>query len=255
MGIFKRISDIVSANMNDLTEQFEDPEKMLKQAIREMEDSIAEVTGQTAKAMANEKTLVRELERNKSQLDQWHGRAAKAVEAGDDALARKALARKNEHSKVVAALEDQLESAQEASGTLKRQLAGMKAKMTEAKRNLATLSARKRAADFRKKIDAQAAGLAPNVDDNAFAKFDRLKAKVEQAEAEAEAIAELRGMAAGGTADDVDNTDMSDEELDVAAELEDSSESSRNRRMNSRRTRLTAVANGPRVSEAVRTDA
>ena len=221
MGIFKRISDIMSANMNEFADQFEDPERMLKQAVREMEDSIAEVTGQTAKAMANEKTLARECDRNKAQLSQWQGRAQKAVEAGDDDLARKALARKNEHSKVVAALEDQLEAAKEASGTLKRQLAGMKAKLAEAKRNLATLSARKRAADFRKKIDSQAAGLTPDVDDNAFAKFDRLKEKVEQAEAEAEAVAELRGLAAGGTADDMDDTDMTDEDLDVSSELDE----------------------------------
>jgi phage shock protein A len=219
MGIFTRISDILSANLNEITDQFEDPEKMLKQAVREMEESIGEVTGQTAKAMANEKTLSRELQRNRAQQEQWQGRAEKAVEAGDDDLARKALARKNEHQKVVEALEDQLESARGASQTLRRQLAGMKAKLAEAKRNLASLSARKRAADFRKKMDAQAAGLTTEVNDNAFAKFDRLKTKVEQAEAEAEAIAELRGMAAGGTAEDVDEFDAPDEELDVSAEL------------------------------------
>jgi phage shock protein A len=219
MGIFTRISDILSANLNEITDQFEDPEKMLKQAVREMEESIGEVTGQTAKAMANEKTLSRELQRNRAQQEQWQGRAEKAVEAGDDDLARKALARKNEHQKVVEALEDQLESARGASQTLRRQLVGMKAKLAEAKRNLASLSARKRAADFRKKMDAQAAGLTTEVNDNAFAKFDRLKTKVEQAEAEAEAIAELRGMAAGGTAEDVDEFDMADEESDVSAEL------------------------------------
>ncbi len=217
MGFFKRISDIVSANLNELTEGFEDPEKMLKQAIREMEESIAEVTQQAAKAIANEKTLSRELERNRAQAQQWEARAVKAVESDDDDLARKALARKNEHQKVVEALEDQMESAQEAAGILKRQLAGMKSKMAEAKRNLNTLSARKRAADFRKKMDSQAAGATTEVDDNAFAKFDRLKSKVEQAEAEAEAMAELRGIEAGGTAEDV--ADISDNELDVAAEL------------------------------------
>ncbi len=216
MGVFKRISDIISANLNELTEQFEDPEKMLKQAVREMQESIAEVTGQTAKAMANDKTLARELQRNRAQRDQWQDRAEKAVEAGDDDLARKALARKNENEKVVAALEDQIEAAKEASRTLKRQLAGMKAKLAEAKRNLTTLSARKRAADFRKKLDSQAAGLTTEVDENAFAKFDRLKSKVEQAEAEAEAIAELRGLEAGGTAEDVE---VPDEDLDVSAEL------------------------------------
>jgi phage shock protein A len=217
MGLFKRISDIVSANLNDLTEQFEDPEKMLKQAIREMEESIGEVTGQTAKAMANEKTLSRELERNRTQGQQWQERAEKAVEAGDDALARKALARKNEHEKLVAALEDQLNAAREAVGTLQRQLAGMKAKLAEAKRNLSTLSARKRAADFRRKMDSQAAGLTAEVDESAFAKFDRLKAKVEQAEAEAEAVAELRAMNAGATPEDL--VEVPDEELGVTAEL------------------------------------
>jgi len=92
----------------------------------------------------------------------------------------------------------------------------MKAKLAEGKRNLSTLAARKRAADFRKKMDSQAAGLTTEADDTAFAKFDRLKSKVEQAEAEAEAIAELRGLEAGGTAEDID---IPDEELDVSAEL------------------------------------
>ena len=202
MGVFKRISDIISANLNDLTEGFEDPERMLKQAVREMEETIAEVTNQTAKAMANETTLSRELERNRAQQQQWQGRAEKAVEEGNDDLARKALARKNEHEKLVAALKDQLEAAQEASASLRCQLAAMKAKLAEGKRNLATLSARKRAADFRKKMETQAAGVVSDVDDSAFAKFDRMKAKVEQAEAEAAAMAELRGMEAGGTAEE-----------------------------------------------------
>ena len=221
MGFFSRISDIVSANLNELTEGFEDPEKMLKQAIREMEESISEVTRQTAKAIANEKTLSRELERNRTQAQQWEARAIKAVQSDDDDLARKALARKNEHQKVVEALEDQMETAQEASGILRRQLGGMKAKLAEAKRNLATLSARQRAADFRKKMDSQAVGATTEADNNAFAKFDRLKSKVEQAEAEAEAMAELRAVEVGGTADDMADIldDISGAELDVATEL------------------------------------
>lgn len=216
MGFFRRISDIVSANLNDLVDDFEDPEQMLRQAVREMEESIAEMTQQTAKTMANEKTLVRELDRNRQQVEQWQGRAVSAVEAGDDNLAKKALSRKNEHQKLVAALEDQLEIAREASGTMKRQLDGMKAKLAEGKRNLATLSARKRAADFRKKVESQAAGASVEVDDNAFAKFDRLKSKVEQAEAEAEAMAELRG---GASAPALGDEDKPDEDVDVAAEL------------------------------------
>ncbi len=216
MGVFKRISDIISANLNELTEGFEDPEKMLKQAVREMEETIAEVTNQTAKAMANETTLSRELERNRAQQQQWQARAEKAVEEGNDNLARKAIGRKKEHEQLVTALDDQLEAAQEASVSLRRQLAAMKAKLAEGKRNLATLSARKRAADFRKKMETQAAGLAPEVDQNAFAKFDRMKDKVEQAEAEAAAMAELRSLGANGAAEDIETPD---EGLDVSDEL------------------------------------
>lgn len=213
MGVFKRISDIISANMNELVEGFEDPERMLKQAIREMEESIAEVTKQTAKAMANEKTLNRELERNRQQVEQWQGRAETAVEAGDDELARKALSRRKEYAKVMAALEDQLEAAREASSVLRRQLGAMKAKLAEAKRSQATLSARKRAADFRKRMETQASGLSSDVENDAFVKFDRMKEKVEQAEAEAEALAELRGA-------DVESEPIDDEDDDdVAAEL------------------------------------
>lgn len=216
MGIFKRISDIVSANLNELAEGYEDPELMLKQAVREMEESIADATQQTAKAMAHEKTLTRELERNRQHAEQWRARAEKAVESGDDELARKALSRKNEHQKLVAALEDQLTAAQDTSQTLRRQLDGMKAKVTEAKRNLATLSARKRSADFRKKMEQATAGVSTDIDDNAFAKFERLKNRVEQAEAEAEALAELRG---SGASSHRDQPEITDSDVDVATEL------------------------------------
>ena len=217
MGFFKRVSDIISANLNDLADQYEDPERMLRQAIREMEDSIAEVTQQTAKAMANTKTLTRELERNQKSAQQWEERAVRAVEADDDDLAKKAITRRQEHQKLAIALEDQVHAAGEASTSLRRQLDGMKAKLAEAKRNLATLSARKRAADFRKKMDVQACGAGTDIDENAFAKFERLKTKVEQAEAEAEAMAELRSRDPGSTTRE--DEDISETDLDADVEL------------------------------------
>lgn len=219
MGLFSRIGDIISANLNDLTESFEDPEAMLRQAIREMETSINEVTEQTAKAMASQKTMQRELERNRQQAEQWQGRAERAVAEGDDGLARRALSRKREHEKLAAALDDQLAAARDSVGTLRRQLDAMKAKLAEAKRSYATLSARKRAADFRKKMSAELDRTPCSVDSNAFSKFDRLREKVELAEAEAEALAELRqGLGPVGTQEGGVEVD-SDVDLDVDAEL------------------------------------
>jgi len=216
MGIFKRISDIISANLNELTEQFEDPELMLKQAIREMEQSINEVTEQTAKAMASEKTMLRELERNRQQAEQWRVRAEKAVGDGDDELARRALLRKREHEKLAAALEDQLAAARESVGTLRRQLDAMKAKLAEARRSHATLAARKRAADFRKKMSVEPGSAPSGVETDAFSKFERLREKVEQAEAEA--LAELRQGTPGQTGVE---EPVADVDLDVDAELAD----------------------------------
>ena len=191
MGIFQRISDIVSANLNELTEGFENPEPMLKQAICEMEASIIGATRETAKALANEKTIGKELQSNQAQVQKWHDRAATAVAAGDDALARKALKRQHEHEKLVEALQEQKEIACETGQSLRRQLEAMKAKLAEAKRSLATLSARQRAADFRKKMQSVQTDVSSELHRDAFAKFDRLRNKVERAEAEAEAYADL----------------------------------------------------------------
>jgi phage shock protein A len=216
MGIFARISDIVTANLNDLTEGFENPEQLLKQAVREMEESIADATHATAKALAHEKVLRNELNANRDQATRWSERAQQAVTAGDDELARKALKRKLEHDKLVAAIDDQLTAAQSAAGALRRQLEAMKAKLAEAKRNLATLSARQRAADFRKKMDA-VGGVTTDLDQDAFAKFDRLRSRVEQAEAEAEALAELRG---GCTAEEIAEDELGSHDAAIEAELE-----------------------------------
>ncbi len=214
MGLFRRISDIISANLNEMTEGFEDPEKMLKQAIREMEQSIADATQETAKVLANDKLLARELANNENQAREWQRKAEQAVTAGDDNLARKALSRKQEHQKLVTALQDQLTAAQDATRILKHQLEGMKAKLAEAKRNLSTLSARNRAADFKKKMNTPSTQLDTCGTDDAFSKFERLREKVERAEAEADALAELRGN--NGALDDhpLSTPDSSGDDID-----------------------------------------
>jgi phage shock protein A len=217
MSIFKKISDIISANLNDLSEGWENPEQMLRQAIREMEETIGTAVRETARALANEKLLQKELEKNQLHAERWQERAEQAISAGDDELARKALRRKNEHEKLVVALEDQLSAASDAAGSLKRQLEAMKVKLAEAKRSLATLSARQRAADFRKKMQAVGCQATTDLDHNAFATFERLRNRVEQSEAEAEAMVELRGM--GPVPDDLENEFELDDETDLDAQL------------------------------------
>jgi|CXWL01.1.fsa_nt_gi phage shock protein A len=218
MGIFQRISDIVSANFNDLVEQYEDPEKMLRQAIREMETAINTARPDVAKAMASAKTTAKELAANETQSESWAERARTAVEGGDDDLARKAISRKKEYEKIAAALRDQHEASQQASETLRRQFEGMQAKLKEAERKLGTLVARQKAANVRSKIAQSESASGSELDKNAFNKFDRLSRKVERAEAEAEAMVELtRSERADSLADDL--SESSSEDLDIEAEL------------------------------------
>jgi phage shock protein A len=130
-----------------MVDKFEDPEKMLKQALSEMETSIAEATGAAARAIASEKLLAKELTEHERQIAHWQERAEAAVAAGDDGLARKALTRKQEHEKLARALRDELSATESTSRTIRRQVDAMKVKHAEAKRKLAGLAARQRAAD------------------------------------------------------------------------------------------------------------
>jgi phage shock protein A len=219
MNIFKRISDIISANLNDMVEGYENPEQMLRQAIREMEDAIGRARPDVAKAMANEKTVAKELAANQAQVKTWETRAVSAVDAGDDALARKALERKREYEKIVAALQDQHVAALAASQALRRQLEAMEAKLADAQRRLNTLAARSRAAEIRSKMAV--ADVAQLDEDDAFGKFERLSKKVESAEAEAEAMAELaRSRKRPDDAPAADESESSSESLEIDAELE-----------------------------------
>jgi phage shock protein A len=216
MGIFKRLQDIVSANFNDMIEEWEDPEAMLRQAVREMETAIGESKREVARAMASEKLVLRDLEDNRRQARDWQARAEKAVHARDDSLARRALARRQECDKVVAALEDQAHATGEASQLLRRQLAAMQAKLNEAKRRLGTLTARVKAAEVRAKVQAASGDV--HLDQAAFEKFDRLRARVERVEAEAEAMRELEcGPHSDSPTGDVP---LDDGELGLDAELD-----------------------------------
>jgi len=216
MGIFSRISDIISANLNDMVEGMEDPEKMLRQAVREMETTIDQAKESTARTMAGQTMVKKELEKNRHEAKLWAGRAETAVADGNDDLARKAIARKQEHEKLVVALEDEIAEADQTIQRLRHQLSGMQAKLAEAKRRLTTLSARKRVADLRAKVTAVSEGT--SVNNNAFAKFDRMRERVEMAEAQADAMREL-GCERGAKVDPMLESEQEAATAEVEAEL------------------------------------
>jgi phage shock protein A len=189
MGLFQRISDIISANLHEMVERFEDPQAMLKQAIREMEQAIALSLDKAVEVIASEKLLARQAVENRQAIQRWQAAAHQAVAANDDTSARRALARKAEHYKLLAALEAEQQAAEQTANRLRRQIAAMRAKLAEARRRLATLSARQHMAATRRRLSGDCLAS----DDAGFARFERRACRVDQAEAEADAYEELCG--------------------------------------------------------------
>jgi phage shock protein A len=189
MQLFQRISDIIAANLNELVDRFEDPEVMLKQAIREMDAMIEQATSAAARAIAGERLLAKDLADHEGKTRRWRTRAEQAVGQGDDALARQAIARAHEHETLACALLEQRSTAAQTAQALRRQIDAMKAKQAEARRKLASLSARRQAAQASRALRGRG-GEFPHRP-RGFARFEQMRRQVEQAEAEAEALGEL----------------------------------------------------------------
>ena len=189
MGVFGRLSDIVTANVHDMLDKAENPEKMLKQIIREMEEAIGGAKRNLAQAMAGQKKLDKELQTNKRLRDEWQRKAQEAVGLDNDELARRALSRKKEHETLIESLQDQHGSAQQAVDSMRKTLKALDAKLADAKRRKQILVARKKTAQAQ--IAAQD-GLAKGAAKaSAFAKFDRMEEQVTDLESEAEAMQEI----------------------------------------------------------------
>lgn len=189
-NIFKRLSDVLAANLHELIDRVEDPERMAKQIIREMEDNLHIAEEGVIDAITSEKQLRHDLEHQRQQSMLWRQRAEEALRAEQDDLAREALQRKREYDQVARTLEPAWEAAQHTSGQLKAQLHALENKLDEAKRKRSTLAARQRAVEARSYLDQTMSGLQAGFD--ASANFTRMEDRVAEMEARLAAKAELR---------------------------------------------------------------
>ncbi|MCX7879473.1 MAG: PspA/IM30 family protein [Ignavibacteria bacterium] len=187
MGIFSRIADIFKANINDVLDKAEDPEKMIKQMVLEMEESVNKATLAVANAIANEKMLERKIEKARKESEEWEFKARQALQAGREDLAKAALERKLISEKNFQDLQPIYLQAKETTNKLRTQLNSLKAKLDEARARQSTLIARSQAAKAQKEIAKNLSG----VGSDAFAKFDKYEQKIAKLEAEAVAFEEL----------------------------------------------------------------
>lgn len=190
-NLFKRISDVLTANLNDLVDRVEDPERMIKQLIREMEENVNSAREGVIDALASEKQLAKELGNQRRQSEEWYNRARRAMENGNETLAREALLRKKEHDDLAGNLQGSWQSAKRTSEQLKAQLRALEGKLEEARLKKGSLVARQRAAQAREQMDRVTDRFQTGLDLNSS--FDRMAGKVDEMEARMEARAELYG--------------------------------------------------------------
>jgi phage shock protein A len=196
MGIFSRLGTLIKSNINDLITKAEDPEKMLSQVLLEMQQQLVEAKKAVAVAIADEKKLQKQYTAETDKAKEWERKAMVAVRAGDDNLARQALARKQEHESIASQFQQQWLSQKQAVEKLKDALRLLNNKIEEAKRKKNILIARKKRAEAQQQIANTMQGLG---DTSAFDTFDRMAERIQLMEAEAEAGAELAGELSGDT--------------------------------------------------------
>lgn len=188
-GIFSRMADIVKANINDLLNCAEEPEKMIRQMILEMEEAVNKATTSLGMAVTNEKRLERQYLNEQDQSESWQKKAELAVKAREDDLARRALERKSTVQETIVNLEQALDESRKTSEQLKQQLQQLKTKLDEARTRQGALIARRRAAEAQKQITKGTSGIG----DDAFSSFEHFCNRIATEEAEADAHQEIVG--------------------------------------------------------------
>lgn len=212
MGIFKRLRDLTMASVNDLLDKAEDPVKMLNQFLRDMEEDIVEAESAVAKQIAIEKKFQQQYLEAEEMVAKRGEQAMKALEQGNEDLARRALQDKKEQQSRYDELKRQYDLAKMNADKLRDQLAEMKDEFTKMKNKRELLVARAEAAKAQKQINQAISGFGV---DNGAKGFSRMEEKVLQLEAEAQASGEV--VAKNRSLDDefkeLDKNDGVDDEL------------------------------------------
>jgi phage shock protein A len=188
MGLWDRIKRVFKSNINDMISKAEDPQMILNQAIIDMNEQLIESKKGVAASIADEKKLERQYNENVSQAKEWKRKAMLAVQAGKDDLAKEALLREQDYSRIAVQFKQQYDAQHETVDKLKSALRMLQGKIDEAQRKKNLLIARAKRAEAQKKIANSMSSISNN---SAFDAFERMNEKVEQIEAEASAAAEI----------------------------------------------------------------
>lgn len=211
MGIFTRFADIVNSNLNAMLESAEDPEKMLKMIIQEMEQTLVEVRSASVKTIAQKKELRRSIDYQKHIANNWQEKAELAISKGREDLAKAALIEKQEIEKAIEAQDKELGQLEAALEKLNEDIRKLQEKLDEAKARKKAFALRQKAVASRVKVKTQ---LENKAIDEALYKFEAFEQKMDRLEAEIEAFDLGKGKTLSEQIDDLVVDESIQKELD-----------------------------------------
>jgi phage shock protein A len=192
MGIFSRMTDIINSNLSALLDQAEDPEKMIRLIIQEMEDTLVEVRSSSAKVLADRKAAARKLEQIGDEARSWETKAKLAISKGREDLARAALQEKRAIEDEIALVQAELTATDEHIEQLSEEVAQLQSKLSDAKAKQKALMMRTKTVESRIKVKRQ---IQREALDNAFARFEYFERRMDNLESQLEVMDMGREMA------------------------------------------------------------
>lgn len=214
MGLFTRFTDIVNANLNSMLDKAEQPEKMIRLIIQEMEETLVEVRATAAKNIAEQKTHNRRLTSAKANMAHWQSKAELAITKNREDLAKSALTQKHKYQKEVTMLEQEGDQLAEFLTKVQDDASRLQAKLSEARRRQEAYTLRQESAQVRLKVREQAAIY--NIEE-AMSKFERYQQKIDGIEAQVEAYDLVKSSGEGQSLtaqfDDLEKDDHIEQEL------------------------------------------
>ncbi len=188
MAMLDRVGTLIRANINDLLDRAEDPEKMIKQLLEDMENQLIQVKTQVAASIADEQRLKERWQQNQQQAEEWQRKAELAVQKDQDDLAKEALARRNTFQQTAVGFKDQYDDQARQVEQLKDALDKLESKIQEARTKKDLLIARARRAKAEEQIHKTMARVDTT---GVMGGFERMEDKVRGQEARAKALGDL----------------------------------------------------------------